>query len=185
VRITKRATPATALAGAVTHVTVESSARIDGRDLVRSRGYVGDLWGHANDATVQRRASELAAEIEAGRQGARPRGARPPVRGARPMTALADLSVGDSLYEAGVYYDDGDNPIAREGPSSYAPSERRAEAFARAALRGRRRERPGGFWYATIRRGRVVDPIGDGHTHDHVFERDPDWSRTLLGEEEQ
>jgi hypothetical protein len=30
-------------------VTVESAARIDGGDPVRLRGYVGDLWGHAND----------------------------------------------------------------------------------------------------------------------------------------
>jgi hypothetical protein len=36
-----------------------------------------------------------------------------------------------------------------------------------------------------MRRGRVVDPIGDGHPHDHAFEPDPDWSRTILGEEEQ
>jgi hypothetical protein len=66
VRITKRAAPATGLAGAVSNVTVESAARIDGGDLVRFRGYVGDLWGHANDAAVQERATALAAEIEAG-----------------------------------------------------------------------------------------------------------------------
>jgi hypothetical protein len=66
VRITKIARPAPGLAGAVTHVAVESAARIDGGDLVRFRGYVGDLWGYANDAAVQERASELAAEIEAG-----------------------------------------------------------------------------------------------------------------------
>jgi hypothetical protein len=66
VRITKIARPAPGLAGAVTHVTVESAARIAGGDLVRFRGYVGDLWGHANDAAVQQRAGELAAEIEAG-----------------------------------------------------------------------------------------------------------------------
>jgi hypothetical protein len=66
VRITKRAAPATGLGGVVTHVTVESAARIDGGDLVRFRGYVGDLWGHANDAAVQERATALAAEVEAG-----------------------------------------------------------------------------------------------------------------------
>jgi hypothetical protein len=66
VRITQCATPAKGLAGAVSHATVESAARIDGGDLVRFRGYVGDLWGHANDAAVLQRASELTAEIEAG-----------------------------------------------------------------------------------------------------------------------
>jgi hypothetical protein len=66
VRITKIARRAPGLGGAVTHVAVESAARIDGGDLVRFRGYVGDLWGHTNDAAVQECATALAAEIEAG-----------------------------------------------------------------------------------------------------------------------
>jgi hypothetical protein len=101
------------------------------------------------------------------------------------MTALTGLDAGATVYEAAVYYDDYDNPIAREGPSSYEHSEQAAEAFAVAAMRERHGEPPGGFWYATIRRGRVVDPIGDGHPHDHAFEPDPDWSRTLLAEDDQ
>jgi hypothetical protein len=64
VRITKRAAPA--LDGAITRVSVESAARIEGGDLLRFRGHVGDLWGHRNDAAVQRRATELVAEIDAG-----------------------------------------------------------------------------------------------------------------------
>jgi hypothetical protein len=100
------------------------------------------------------------------------------------MSYLWQAEVGQEVYEAAVFYDDGDNPVAQEGPSSYEPSERAAEAFARAALRGRRSERPGGFWYATLRRGHVVDPIGDGHPYDRSFEPDPDWSRTILGHDE-
>jgi hypothetical protein len=96
------------------------------------------------------------------------------------MTALADLEVGETAYEAAVYYDDGDNPLAEEGPSGYASDEREAETFARQALGGRRPRHRGGFWYATIRRGRVVDPIGDGCACDRSFDPDPDWSRTLL-----
>jgi hypothetical protein len=99
------------------------------------------------------------------------------------MTGLAELRVGDSVYEAAVYYDDGDNPVAKEGPSTYTTSEREAEAFARQALNGRRPEHKGGFWYAAIRRGRVVDPIGDSRRYDHAFEPYPDWSRTLLADE--
>ena len=101
------------------------------------------------------------------------------------MSALWQLAPGDRVWEAAVYYDDGDNPVAKEGPSSYEGSGRAAEAFALAALRGRRSERPGGFWYATLRRGRVVDPIGDGRPHDQSFEPDPDWSRTILADEEE
>jgi hypothetical protein len=101
------------------------------------------------------------------------------------MSYLWQAEPGERVYEAAVYHDDGDNPIAREGPSSYERTEQRAAAFARAALRGRRSERPGGFWYATIRRGRVVDPIGDGHPHDHSFEPDADWSRTILEEDDR
>ena len=101
------------------------------------------------------------------------------------MTGLANLAVGATVYEAAVYYDDGDNPVAEEGPSTYASSEREAEAFAHQALSGRRPEHSGGFWYATIRRGRIVDPIGGGHPHDHSFEPDPDWSRTILAEEDR
>jgi hypothetical protein len=101
------------------------------------------------------------------------------------VSALWQLLPGERVWEAATYYDDGDNPIAREGWSSYERSERAAEAFARSALRGRRSERPGGFWYATIRRGRVVDPVGDGRPHDRSFEPDPDWSRTVLGEDDQ
>ena len=100
------------------------------------------------------------------------------------MSALWQLGHGERVWEAAVYYDDGDNPIASEGPSSYERSEQEAEAFARSALRGRRSERAGGFWYATIRGGRVADPIGEGHPHDHAFGPDPDWSRTLLAEDD-
>jgi hypothetical protein len=123
----------------------------------------------------------LAAEIEAGVKalGLEVR----PVRGARTMTGLADFDVGETVYEAAVYYDDGDNPVAEEGPSAYTTSERQAEAFARQALSGRRPEHKGGFWYAAIRRGQVVDPIGDGRPYDHSFESDRDWSRTLLADE--
>ena len=77
------------------------------------------------------------------------------------MTGLADLDVGRTVYEAAVYYDDGENPVAEERPSTYATSERQAEAFARRALDGSRPEHKGGFWYAMIRRGLVVDPIGN------------------------
>jgi hypothetical protein len=101
------------------------------------------------------------------------------------VSALWQLDPGGRVWEAATYYDDGDNPIAREGPSSYERSERAAEAFALAALRGRRSEQLGGFWYATLRRGRVVDPIGEGHPHDRSFEPDADWSRTLLAEDNQ
>jgi hypothetical protein len=31
----------------------------------------------------------------------------------------------------------------------------------------------------------VVDPIGDGRRHDHSFEPDPGWSRTLLGDDKE
>jgi hypothetical protein len=99
------------------------------------------------------------------------------------MTGLAELSVGDTVYEAAVYYDDGDNPVAEEGPGRYTTSEREAEAFARHALNRRRPEHEGGFWYATIRRGRLIDPIGDGRPYDHSFEPDCNWSRTLLADE--
>jgi hypothetical protein len=98
------------------------------------------------------------------------------------MTGLADLDVGTTVYESAVYYDDGDNPVAKEGPSTYTTSERQAEAFAGQALDGRRPEHKGGFWYATIRRGLVVDPIGDDSPHDNAFEPDADWSRSLLGD---
>ena len=99
------------------------------------------------------------------------------------MTALTDLDAGATVYEAAVYYDDYDNPIAREGPSSYEHSEQAAEAFALTALRERDGEPPGGFWYATIRRGRVVDPIGDGHPTTTPSSRTPtgrarSWPRT-------
>ena len=77
------------------------------------------------------------------------------------MRSLLGLDVEETVYEAAVYYDDGDNPIAKEGPSTYTTSEREAEAFARQALNGRRPEHKGGFWYAMIRRGLVVDPIGN------------------------
>ena len=87
------------------------------------------------------------------------------------MSALWQLLPGERVWEAATYYDDGDNPIAREGWSSYERSERAAEAFAYAALCESRCEGPGGFWYATIRRGRVVDPIGEGHPHDHSSSR--------------
>ena len=40
------------------------------------------------------------------------------------MTALTDIDAGATAYEAAIYYDDCDNPIAREGPSSYERSER-------------------------------------------------------------
>jgi hypothetical protein len=101
------------------------------------------------------------------------------------MSALWQLDLGERVWEAAVYFDDGDNPMAREGPSSYERGEQAAEAFARAALRGRRREWPGGFWCATIRPGRVVDPVGDRQPHDNAFEPAPDWSRTLLAENDQ
>lgn len=66
VRVTKHATPSSSLNGVITHVTVESAARIDGAELIRYRRYVGDLWGHRDDARVDERASELIAELEAG-----------------------------------------------------------------------------------------------------------------------
>jgi hypothetical protein len=99
------------------------------------------------------------------------------------MTHLWQAELGEQLYEASVYYDDGDNPIAVEGPSTYTTSQHQAAAFARQALRGRVADRPGGFWYASIRRGRAIDPIGDGRPYDHDFAPDPDWSRTILAEE--
>ena len=49
-------------------------------------------------------------------------------------------------------YEDGSNPVAREGPSSYERSERAAEACARATLRGAQRRTTGAFWHATLRR---------------------------------
>jgi hypothetical protein len=101
------------------------------------------------------------------------------------MSYLWQAELGERAYEGAVFYDDGNNPIASEGPSSYERTEQAAEAFVRAALCGRRSDRPGGFWYATIRRGLVVDPIGDGHPHDHSFEPDPEWSRTILEEDER
>ena len=36
------------------------------------------------------------------------------------MTGLPELEVGESVYEVAVFYDDGDNPVAEEGPSGYA-----------------------------------------------------------------
>jgi hypothetical protein len=101
------------------------------------------------------------------------------------MSYLWEAELAQEVYEAAVFYDDGDNPVAQEGPSSYKRSEWAAEAFARATLRGRRSERPGGFWYATIRRGKVVDPIGEGQVYDRDFEPDPNWSRTLLADEHE
>jgi hypothetical protein len=100
------------------------------------------------------------------------------------MRALPDRDVGETVYEAGVYYDDGDNPVAEEGPSGYATDERTAEAFAQGAARPAATAQ-GGFWHATIRRGRVVDSIGDGRRYDHSFEPDPGWSRTPLGDDEE
>ena len=98
------------------------------------------------------------------------------------MSALWQLLPGERVWEAATYYDDGDNPVAKEGPSTYTTSEREAEAFAQKALNGRRPEHEGGFWYAAIRRGQVVDPIGDGRPYDHSFEPDRNWSRTLLAD---
>lgn len=63
------------------------------------------------------------------------------------------------------FFGDGDNPIAQEGPCSYEHSERAAGGQARTALRGRRRKRPRRLWHA-MRRGPVVDSIGDGHPYD-------------------
>jgi hypothetical protein len=99
------------------------------------------------------------------------------------MTGLANFDVGETVYEAAVYYDDGDNPVAEEGPSTYTTSQREAAAFAHPALNGRRPEHKGGFGYASIRRGRVIDPIGDRQRYDHSFEPDCNWSRTLLANE--
>ena len=66
VRLAKHATPVSALGGTINHLSVESAARIEGGELVRYRRYVGDLWGHSNDANVEQRAQELLAELEAG-----------------------------------------------------------------------------------------------------------------------
>jgi hypothetical protein len=99
------------------------------------------------------------------------------------MTRLADFDVGRTIYEAAVYYHDGNNPVAKRGLSTYTTSEREAEGCAQEALDGRQPEHKGGFWYATIRRGQVVDPIGDDSPHDNAFEADADWSRTLLADD--
>jgi hypothetical protein len=48
------------------------------------------------------------------------------------MSYRWQAELGEHVHEAAVYYDDGDNPIASEGPSSYERSEQAAEAFARA-----------------------------------------------------
>jgi hypothetical protein len=66
VRLTMRGTPSTALAGAITHLSVESGARIDGGEIVRYRRHVGDLWGHENDADVKERAQLLVGELKTG-----------------------------------------------------------------------------------------------------------------------
>lgn len=62
------------------------------------------------------------------------------------MSYLWQAELGQQVYEAAIFYDDGDNSVAQEGPFSYERSERAGEAFARDALRGRLGERPGGFW---------------------------------------
>jgi hypothetical protein len=99
------------------------------------------------------------------------------------MRCIANFDVGETVYEAAVYYDDGDNPVAEEGPSVYTTSQREAAASAHRALNGRRPEHKGGFWYASIRRGRVIDPIGDRQRYDRLFEPGCDSSRTLLADE--
>ncbi|MGH2713855.1 MAG: hypothetical protein ACRDM7_08225 [Thermoleophilaceae bacterium] len=99
------------------------------------------------------------------------------------MSALWQMALDQPVFEVAVFYDDRDNPVASEGPSTYTSGEQDAETFARQALRGRRSERPGGFWYATLLRGQVADPIGDGHPLDHCSSRTLDWSRTILAED--
>ena len=62
VRVTKTGRPDAT--GALTHVSVEAAAIIDGR-LCRLSSYCGALWGIANtDEPVQQRASRIVKDLE-------------------------------------------------------------------------------------------------------------------------
>lgn len=90
------------------------------------------------------------------------------------MRELWQFERGELVFEAAVYYDDGDNPLVHERPSDYKRSQKAAEAFARQALRGRAADGPDSGTPRSAA-GQVVDSIVAGHPQDREFEPEPDW----------
>jgi hypothetical protein len=87
-------------------------------------------------------------------------------------------------FQAAVYMDDGESPVAVEGPSEDFSTLAKARAWAKQQVAMRTHSvtfstPKDGFWYAAILRGRYVDPIGDGVPYDFSFESEPDFSEVV------
>ena len=85
-------------------------------------------------------------------------------------------------FQASIYFDDGNCPIAGEGPSKDFTTLEKAKAWATqqvATYSHAGNVLDDGFWYGVILRGRYVDPIGDGLLFDFTFESDPEFSEIV------
>jgi hypothetical protein len=89
------------------------------------------------------------------------------------MKGASDYAPGDQPWEAALFYDDGDDPIAGAGPAGYFDTREEAVAAGRSWL-AEQNDDPEG-WYVSICQGEIQDEIGDGRPFDYGFNPTGGW----------